>query len=106
MDIKSIGRKIKEKRKLKRWRQDDLAERTELSIDYIGKIERGERLPKLKIFVRILNELGASADDILSEVLDYGYITRSSIYSEKIGKLPKEEQEKIFSVIEALLEKK
>ncbi|MDR2889715.1 MAG: helix-turn-helix domain-containing protein [Lachnospiraceae bacterium] len=103
MGFESIGIKIREKRDAMSLRQEDLAEKANLSVDFISKIERGERFPKLQNFVMLLNELDASADEILADVLDKGYITRSSYYVEQIATLPKEEQERIFAVLEALL---
>ena len=46
MDLTSIGKHIREKRIAKSWKQDELAEKTELSVVYIGMIERGEGLPR------------------------------------------------------------
>lgn len=103
MDLKDIGRKIREKRIAKSWKQEDLAEKTSLSVSYIGMIERGEKLPKLETFLLIVNELEVSADELLSGVIRNGYIVRMSQYTEKIGKLKSDEQKRIYEVIETLL---
>lgn len=103
MDYMEVGKHIKEKRIEKGLRQEDLAEKTNLSVSYIGMIERGEKMPILKTFVIILNALDASADDILSSVLHKGYIVRMSQYTERIGKLKLEDQKRIFEVIDTML---
>lgn len=103
MDLKDIGKKIREKRIAKSWKQEDLAEKTSLSVSYIGMIERGEKLPKLETFLLIVNELEVSADELLSGVIRNGYIVRMSQYTEKIGKLKSDEQKRIYEVIETLL---
>ena len=61
MDLTDIGKCIREKRISKKWKQEDLAEHTNLSVQYIGMIERGEKLPRLETFIRIANVLEASA---------------------------------------------
>ncbi len=100
---RTIGGKIREKREAKELRQDDLAEITNLSTNFISKIERGVRQPRLDKFVKILNALDASADEVLCHVLTNNYVTRMATYTEKIGKLSKEEQDKLLADIEALL---
>ena len=83
----------------------ELAEKVDLSVTYIGMIERDEKVPKLETFVRIANALGCCADELLCDVIDSGYEVKISKYTEQIGKLPIDEQQKIYSVIEALLKK-
>ncbi len=101
-----IGGRIREKREEKGLRQDDLAEKTNLSTNFISKIERGVRQPRLDKLVRIINALDASADEILQDVLTNDYTARLAKYTEKIGKLTKEDQDKILAEIEALLKDK
>lgn len=103
MDLDSIGRNIRKYRVDKKMRQEDLAERTGLSPNYIGMVERGEKIPALETFICILNALGVSADMVLSEVLDVGYTVKNSMFSEKLSKLQKEDREKIYDIIEAIL---
>jgi len=45
MDYRSIGENIRKYRKTKKMTQETLAERAGLSVNYIGSIERGEKLP-------------------------------------------------------------
>ena len=66
-----------------------LAEKTNLSLAYIGMIERGEKIPKLETFIRIINTLEISADVVLQDVLVNGYQVRMSRYLEKMDQLSK-----------------
>ena len=72
----SIGKQIRDYRLKKNLRQEDLAEKVNVSPNYIGMIERDEKIPALDTFVDILNVLDASADIVLSSVLKNGYKTR------------------------------
>lgn len=66
-------------------------------------VERGEKIPALETFICILNALGVSADMVLAEVLDVGYTVKNSMLGEKLSKLQKEDREKIYDIIEAIL---
>lgn len=106
MDLSSIGKNIRKKRLEKSWKQEALASKIEVTASYIGMIERGEKIPKLETFIRIINVLGATSDEILEGVIDRGYEIRMSEYMEKIGKLPKEEQNRIYDLLDVMLERK
>ena len=41
MDLQSIGENIRSYRKKRKWRQEDLAEKVDLSVNYISLLERG-----------------------------------------------------------------
>lgn len=103
MDWLSIGQNIKEKRLAKSWKQSTLAEKVDLTTSYVGMIERGEKIPKLETFIYITNALDSTSDEILEGVLDRGYEIRMSEYIKRIQGLSKEEQNKIFEVLDVML---
>ena len=105
MDLSGIGKQIREARLQKSWNQDQLAEKTNLSLAYIGKIERGEKIPKLETFIRIINTLEISADVVLQDVLVNGYQVRMSRYLEKMDQLSKEKRDDILEIVDVLLKK-
>lgn len=106
MDLSSIGRHIKEKRLQKSWKQDTLAEKTDLSVTYIGMIERGEKIPKLETFIRIINVLDSSADEILEDVVNTGYKVRMSCYIDKMEQLSGDDRNRLFQIIDIMLKDK
>ena len=71
---------------------------------YTGMIERGEKVPKLETFITIANALGVSADQLLADVLDTGYHIKSSSMTEKIERLPSTERERIYRVVNAMID--
>ncbi len=103
MSLQGLGPRIRQFRQAKRWRQEQLAQKTSLSVSYIGMLERGEKLPKLSTFVRIANALEVTADELLSDVLDRGYQIKVSQYTDRIGSLPPVEQKRIYDVLDTLL---
>lgn len=103
MKLDTIGKNIKKFREIKKLRQEDLAEKTDLTTNYIGMIERGEKIPSLETFINILNSLGVSADMVLSDVLDNGYTVKDSLLNEKLEKLVPEDRIRIYEVIDTMM---
>ena len=73
-----------------------------MTTNYIGMVERGEKIPSLETFINILNALGVSADMVLSEVLDTGYTVKNSMLNEKLEKLTPEDRNRIYEVLDTL----
>ena len=103
MKLDTIGKNIRKFREIKKLRQEDLAEKTDLTTNYIGIIERGEKIPSLETFINILNSLGVSADMVLSDVLDNGYTVKDSLLNEKLEKLLPEDRNRIYEVIDTMM---
>lgn len=69
IDYEKLGQRIKEKRLEKGLSQEDLADRIDLSRSYISHVELGSKNASLETVVRIANELGCSANDLLKDSL-------------------------------------
>lgn len=103
MKLETIGQNIRKYRKQKKLRQDQLAEMTELSTNYIGMVERGEKIPALDTFLKIANVLNVSADMLLVDVLYTNYSVKDSLLAEKLDKLNPDDREKIYDVIDTMI---
>lgn len=103
MKLDTIGKNIRKYRLAKKLRQEDLAEKAGLSANYIGMVERGEKIPSLETFLTILNALEVSADMVLADVVSTGYIVKNSMLNEKLSKLSSDDREKIYEVIDVLI---
>ena len=71
--------------------------------NYIGMLERGEKLPALDTFIDILNALDASADVVLADVLNARYDIKTSLISEKVQKLSSKEQKTVLDIVDAVI---
>ena len=60
-----IGERIRDARMLKKMSQQELATKASISLPHISDIEHGKQSMKLITFVRIIEALQVSADDIL-----------------------------------------
>lgn len=101
---KLIGKRIKMYRMAKGLTQENLAEKIGLSRNYYSAAERGIYSLNIDKIVEIINILDCTADEIFADVINKGYQVKSSLLSEKISKLPKEEQERILAIVETLVE--
>ena len=104
MNYKSIGKNIRKRRDELGIKQEKLAEMVDLSVSYMGAIERGEKLPKLKAFIRIANALEISADTLLSGVLEVGNQIVASELSKELSGLSKSDQIRILNVLRTMIE--
>ncbi len=98
-----IGRRIKEIRKQKKIPQEKLAEMIGITPNYMSALERGLYNIKLELLVQIIDCLDITADDLFRDVIKNGYVNRTSRLSDEIEKLPDDEQQRIYEVLDALL---
>lgn len=99
----AIGKNIRKYRIMRKLRQEDLAEKTGLTPNYIGMVERDEKTPSLETFIKILNALNVSADMVLSDVLNVGYVVKNSMLNEKLEKLTPNDRNRIYEVLDTLI---
>ena len=98
-----IGRRIKEIRKQNKIPQEKLAEMIGITPNYMSALERGLYNIKLELLVQIIDCLDITADDLFRDVIKNGYVNRTSRLSDEIEKLPDDEQQRIYEVLDALL---
>ena len=69
LDYQKIGRKIRAARLEKGWSQDRLSEKCNISLSFMGHIERGTRIMSMDTFVALCNELEISAYYLLWDII-------------------------------------
>lgn len=62
-----IGRRVREERVQRGWTQEQLAERVEAHLSFIGQLERGIKKPSLVTLKKIADAFGIKAGDLLDE---------------------------------------
>jgi transcriptional regulator with XRE-family HTH domain len=62
---KMIGRAARDARRTLQLTQEDAAERINVSVEFYARIERGNSLPSIGTFARMVSALGVSADVLL-----------------------------------------
>lgn len=104
MDLKAVGRRIKDAREAKNLTQEDLAALVDLSPTHVSVIERGVKAVKLDKFVAIANALDVSADRLLADVVTRSVDGVANELSQAIKKYPVDEQKRIINAVRAYVE--
>ena len=98
----SIGKALKEYRINHGITQAKLAERLEITPQYIGVLERGEKFPALNIFIRIAQITNKSPNVLLSDILgEYDESSSQKVIDELSG-YSKEKKKLILDTLDAV----
>lgn len=103
MDWKSAGRKLRAYRAERGWSLNQCAENIGISTRYLADIERGDKTPKLETFIRMLNTLGASADDVLQDNLTVGYQAKSNDIIKKLDALDPAKRKQALNILDGVI---
>ena len=98
-----IGKQIKEYREKIGLTQEQFAEKTGLTTNYISTVERGASFPRCEKLITILNALEVSADAIFCDVLTHSNTYKSSSLSDELSTLSPEAQKRILQIVELMI---
>lgn len=65
MEKTVLGKRIRERRKEQKMTLEKLSEKADISLVYLGEIERGIKMPSLNTFIKLVNALNISADVLI-----------------------------------------
>lgn len=100
-----VGKRIQKLRQAKKLTQLQLAEMVGLSTNYLSDIERGKSSPRLDKLAAIMNALECSADDVFSDVINFGYKVKNSRLSDKLEALSPDDREKAYAILDVFISK-
>lgn len=103
MELKCIGKRIREKRDEQGLTREKVAEMTGISVNYLGTIERGEKVPRVEVIIKIANALKVTSDELLQDVLDRECVIKMSNYHTEAEKLEERDKQRLYNIIEAYL---
>lgn len=86
---KAIGKRIKEYREKCGLTQEMLAEKTDLTPNYISAVERGISFPRFEKLIAIINAIGASADQIFADVKHGGNALLRPLQGNRAAPVPR-----------------
>lgn len=106
VDYVIIGQRLKTARKKAGLTQQELAEKLNLSVAYISRVECGSSHVNLKRLTEICNILNISEGDILTGVSNSGENYLSSEFSDILNKCSPEKQKLIYKLSRLIAEDK
>ena len=99
-----IGKRIKECRERLGLTQEQFAEKTGFTANYISTLERGASFPRCEKLIILLNALEVSADAIFCDVVNHSTEYKASELSEEMKSLSPDAQSRILQVVELLIQ--
>lgn len=99
-----IGKRIKQCRERIGLTQEQFAEKTGLTTNYISTVERGASFPRCEKLILILNGLEVSADAIFCDVLTHSTNYKAAALSEELATLSPEAQKRILQTLELMIQ--
>lgn len=101
---KRIGKRVKQCREKLGLTQEEFAEKTGLTVNYISTVERGMSFPRCEKLIVLLNGLEVSADAIFCDVVEHATSYWASQLSDELETLPVEAQKRILQMIELMIQ--
>lgn len=103
MDNSTLGKRIREARHKKKMTQEQLAEKAEIGLYYLGEVERGVKTPSLKVFVAIADVLEVSTDSLLRDSVSTGNVYVNNEITKKLDTLTPKQRACAVEVLEAYI---
>lgn len=103
MDKAILGQRIREARLKKGYTQQALAREAEIGIMYLGEIERGIKMPSMKIFIKLIEALDISADYVLRDELTSGETYIYDELTEKLKNLNPKQRKAAADILDAYI---
>ena len=104
MNKLELGQKIRALRKERKQTLETLAEAADIGLVYLGEIERGIKMPSLKTFIKLVNALDVSADELIGLETKSGRDYYTQKLSEQLQSLTKEEAAAVLSILETTIQ--
>lgn len=100
----SMGDRIREVRKKQGLTQDQLAERLDVSVEFVGQIERAQKLPSMQVFIKLIEVLNVSADYLLRDSVSTGQLFGDNAIGRKLEKLKPKQRIALEALIDTYIQ--
>ena len=104
MNKLTMGDRIKEARKNQNLTQEQLAECLDVSVEFVGQIERGLKMPRMQVFVKLIETLNVSADYLLRDSVSTGQLFGDNAIGRKIEKLKPKQRIALEALIDTYIQ--
>ena len=103
MDKVELGLKLRAARTDVGLTQEQLAEKANIGVMYLGEIERGIKMPSMKVFIKLVEALNVSADYILRDELPSGKPFVLDEITQKLVDLTPKQRKAAVDILDAYL---
>lgn len=99
-----LGKRIQLFREKAGISQEELANHIGVSVTSVSNIERGANYPSFENFIKILNFIKASPNQVMFDLVDQAQISKASELWDNIKMLDYDKRNQIFRIVQILLE--
>ena len=103
MENNTLGKRIREARLKKKMTQDQLSEKADISLYYLGEVERGTKTPSLKVLIAIADTLGVSIDSLLRDTVSTGNVYVNNEVTRLLDTLTPKQRACAVEILEAYI---
>ena len=104
MDKLTMGDRIKETRKKRGFTQEQLAERLDITVEYVSQIERGIKIPSMQTFMRLVEILDVSADYLLRDTVSTRNLYGDKQLASRLERLTPKQRVALEALIDTYIE--
>ena len=98
-----FGHRLRRYRKEKKLTIEELAEQVGLSPNYLGDVERGKKLPSMATFIKIVNQLDISADELLKDEVNRAEYLVDAEITDRMSSLTPRERTAVLHILDSIL---
>ena len=99
-----MGDRIREARKQQGLTQEQLAEKVDITLEYISQIERGLKTPSMQVFIKLVEVLDVSADYLLRDSVSTGKLFGDNAIGRKIERLSPKQRVALEALIDTFIQ--
>lgn len=86
------------------WTMDKLAEKADLSVNYVGDLERGVKTPSLDAFIRIVEALDVPADTLIRDTAAPASYVADDELNRKLSRLTPGQKKAATDILNAYID--
>ena len=103
LDNATFGKRIREARHQRKMTQEQLAEKADIGLYYLGEVERGVKTPSLKVFVAIADALNVSTDSLLRDSVSTGNVYVNNEITKRLDRLTPTQRAGAVEILDAYI---
>ena len=103
LDNATFGKRIREARHQRKMTQEQLAEKADIGLYYLGEVERGVKTPSLKVFVAIADALNVSTDSLLRDSVSTGNVYVNNEITKRLDRLTPKQRAGAVEILDAYI---
>lgn len=103
MDKVSLGNKIREARTLQGYTQQEPSRIADIGEMYLSEIERGVKMPSMKVFIKLIVALDISADYVLRDEIPTGRDYVYDAITQKLEGLTPKQRKTAADILDAYI---